>query len=95
MMDLDDKIKNVKSPLAWATSLTQAEVAGQLRKLSVNIHILDADDRKALLMIAADDLERTIELPRRVPPIRTETFSIGTAGPVRVKTPESDASPTE
>lgn len=46
------------TPMAWAASLNQKELALQLRRLAANPHALDADERRAVCTIAADDLER-------------------------------------
>lgn len=67
-MTLDDKINDVKTPLQWATSLSQTEVAGQVRRLSVDILTLNSEERKAILTVAADLLQLTQPLPRRAVP---------------------------
>lgn len=46
------------TPMAWAASLTQQELAQQLRRLAGDAHALDSAERRAVCTIAADDLER-------------------------------------
>ena len=46
------------SPMAWAASLNKKELAFQLRRLAADKHVLDAEERRAVCTIAADDLER-------------------------------------
>jgi hypothetical protein len=46
------------TPMAWAASLTPIELALQLRRLAGDAHALDAEERRAVCTIAADELDR-------------------------------------
>jgi hypothetical protein len=45
------------TPMTWAASLTPAELASQLRRLVQDPHVLDPDERKAVMLVAAAHLE--------------------------------------
>lgn len=54
------------TPMAWAASMTNHELAGQIRRLAVDAHALDAAERRAVCTIAADQLEY-VQHPKPVP----------------------------
>lgn len=56
-MTLDTTDPNL-SPLAWASTLTPVQLSQQLRRLVADPHCMNGEERRAVLTIAADDLER-------------------------------------
>jgi hypothetical protein len=46
------------SPMEWAATLTPAELLTQVRRLATNVHCMDADERRAVLTIVGDELEK-------------------------------------
>jgi len=46
------------TPMEWAASLNAAELLTQVRRLATNVHCMDADERRAVLTIVGDELEK-------------------------------------